>query len=66
VDDIHYTAANGADNFTHPLCIHTWRTVFSLERNRLPPLLISSASVAQFRKGTEHKRHNQAQKAQEI
>jgi uncharacterized protein GlcG (DUF336 family) len=25
VDDIHYTAANGADNFTHPLCIHTWR-----------------------------------------
>jgi uncharacterized protein GlcG (DUF336 family) len=24
-DDIHYTATNGADNFTHPLCINTWK-----------------------------------------
>lgn len=25
VDDIHYTATNGADVFTHPLCINTWK-----------------------------------------
>jgi uncharacterized protein GlcG (DUF336 family) len=25
VDDIHYTATNGPDVFTHPLCINTWK-----------------------------------------
>ena len=25
VDDIHYTATNGADVFTHPLCLNTWK-----------------------------------------
>jgi uncharacterized protein GlcG (DUF336 family) len=24
-DDIHYTVINGPDNFTHPLCINTWK-----------------------------------------
>lgn len=25
VDDIHYTATNGPDVFTHPLCLNTWK-----------------------------------------
>lgn len=29
-DDIHYTVTNGADNFTHPLCINTWKNGVSV------------------------------------
>ena len=44
MDDIHYTAANGPDNFTHPLCIDTWRNSIFIERNRLPPVTDSPSS----------------------